>query len=141
MGQHQINIACVVDVIGALSINSLEAGNLCLIDDGPFESTGQGTPELVTLVEPGQIINWYPLAVDLQTPVEIKKITFLGPGQNGAPVEGHTTESEKLDLDVWTGVVPNYLQPGVPYKYRIEFQMYEGRDSVLYVDSPALMRR
>ncbi|MFI6644950.1 hypothetical protein [Streptomyces sp. NPDC050504] len=140
MGQHQINIACVVDVIGALSINSLEAGNLCLIDDGPFQSTGQGTPGLCTVVRPGQVINWYPLAVDLQTPVEIKKISFLGPGDHAAPVDGHTTESEKLDLDVWTGIVPDYLQPGVPYKYRIEFQMYEGGNSVLYVDSPALMR-
>ncbi|MBV2153820.1 hypothetical protein [Kitasatospora sp. SUK 42] len=173
----QVNIAVVVDVIGALSDKSLQNGNLCLIDDGSFDSRGQGTPELVTVVVPGQVVQWSALAVDLQTPVEIRSISFLpaggGPaapeygvdhGPAGAPAlgdgtdgglggaaegaagglagaapAGHQLESGQLDLNVWSGVVPPYLTPGVPYRYRLELQMYEGDHSVLHVDSPALM--
>ncbi|MFG3054463.1 hypothetical protein ACGFZP_26370 [Kitasatospora sp. NPDC048239] len=136
----QVNIAVVVDVIGALSAGTLLDGNLSLVDDGPFQSTGQGTPELCTVVAPGQVVQWSALAVDLQTPVEIRRITFLGAGHGGAPEPAEPTEQgEKLDLDVWTGVVPPYLTPGVPYRYRLELQMYEGPYSVLHIDSPALM--
>ncbi|MGH4035382.1 hypothetical protein ACQB60_41495 [Actinomycetota bacterium Odt1-20B] len=138
----QINIFAVVDVIGALSGRTLQNGNLCLIDNGDYKSTGQGTPHLCTVVRPGQVIQWQALAVDLQTPVEIKNISFLGPdgsvtSMNGARSE---TEGEKLDLEHWAGVVPPSLIPGVPHNYRLELQMYEGAQSTLYVDSPALMR-
>ncbi|MFE4977804.1 hypothetical protein ACFRAR_37590 [Kitasatospora sp. NPDC056651] len=173
----QVNIAVVVDVIGALSDKSLLNGNLCLIDDGSFDSKGQGTPELVTVVAPGQVVQWSALAVDLQTPVEIRSISFLPAGgvaaapeyvvdhgpagapagdgtegapgglpegaadgaANGAAPAGRRLESGQSDLDVWSGVVPPYLPSGVPYRYRLELQMYEGDHSVLYVDSPALM--
>ncbi|MFE4519742.1 hypothetical protein ACFRMQ_36860 [Kitasatospora sp. NPDC056783] len=169
----QVNIAVVVDVIGALSDKSLLNGNLCLIDDGSFDSKGQGTPELVTVVAPGQVVQWSALAVDLQTPVEIRSISFLpagggvaapeygvdhgpagapagdgaegvpggvpGGGADGAAPAGQRLESGQLDLNVWSGVVPPYLAPGVPYRYRLELQMYEGDHSVLHVDSPALM--
>lgn len=137
----QVNIAIVVDVIGALSDKSLGNGNLCLVDDGSFESSGQGTVELCTAVLPGQTVQWYPLAVDLQTPVEIKSIRFLGP--DGEPVAGgdgiHGADGDHLDLDVWAGVVPPFMERGVPHRYRLELQMYEGEHSVLHVDSPALM--
>ncbi|MFE7592197.1 hypothetical protein ACFU6K_22585, partial [Kitasatospora sp. NPDC057512] len=73
----QVNIAVVVDVIGALSDKSLLNGNLCLIDDGSFDSKNQGTPDLVTVVVPGQVVQWSALAVDLQTPVEIRSISFV----------------------------------------------------------------
>ena len=137
----QVNIAVVVDVIGALSDKSLGNGNLCMVDDGPFESTGQGTVELCTTVAPGQTVQWYALAVDLQTPVEIKSIRFLGP--DGEAHDGgdsiHGSDGDHLDLDAWTGVVPPFMQRGVPHKYQLELQMYEGDHSVLRVDSPALM--
>lgn len=84
----KVNIVVVVDVIGALSDGTLRNGNLCMIDDGSLQSTGQGTPELVTVVKPGQVVTWSALAVDLQTPVEIKSITFLGPDGDG----GHEAE-------------------------------------------------
>ncbi|WP_157252707.1 hypothetical protein [Nonomuraea typhae] len=136
-----VNIIALVDVIGALSDRSLLNGNLSLIDDGTFESRAQGTPELCTIVTPGQVVQWTVLAVDLQTPVEIKNITFLGPGgQPIGPDDGQNGESEKLDLDIWSGVVPSYMQPGVAYRYRLEFQMYEGPYSALHVDTPSLMR-
>jgi hypothetical protein len=142
----QVNIAVVVDVIGALSDKTLLNGNLCLIDDGSFDSKGQGTPELCTVVAPGQVVQWSALAVDLQTPVVIKSISFL-PVDGGPVVPGADADSAavqqldggKQDLNVWSGVVPPYLTSGVPYRYRLELQMYEGGHSVLHIDSPALM--
>ncbi|MGW6062149.1 hypothetical protein [Streptomyces sp. NPDC055189] len=175
----QVNIIAVVDVIGALSGSTLLGGNLCMMDDGEHNSAHQGTPDLVTVVQPGQVVSWSALAVDLQTPVEIKNISFVpaddshasgrgaghtqgqAPGQSQTPGQvqnqphgqaqhqsnGHArgagggshSEGDKLDLDVWTGVVPNWLQPGVAYQYRLELQMYEGENSVMHVDTPALM--
>ncbi|MFD7334658.1 hypothetical protein ACFV98_01470 [Streptomyces violascens] len=150
----KVNIVVVVDVIGALSDGTLRNGNLCMIDDGSLASTGQGTPELVTVVKPGQVVTWSALAVDLQTPVEIKSITFLGPDADGgheaeqappaaqAPVphgqDGHADERHNPELEVWSGVVP-YLAPGVAHPYRLEVQMYEGEYSTLHIESPALM--
>lgn len=194
--KSQVNIIAVVDVIGALSIKSLSDGNLCMVDDSAFDSTHQGTPNLVTVVKPGQVVSWTALAVDLQTPVEIKSISFapaegrqgqqgyagqqgqqghvppggpavatatpsapgMGtavPGPTGAqapqapqtqqtpqphqPHASQESDGDKLDLDVWTGVVPHWMTPGVPYQYRLELQMYEGANSVMTIDSPALM--
>ncbi|MEU7580165.1 hypothetical protein AB0B50_21510 [Streptomyces sp. NPDC041068] len=208
--KSQVNIIAVVDVIGALSIKSLLEGNLCMVDDGAFDSAHQGTPNLITVVKPGQVVSWTALAVDLQTPVEIKKIEFLpanrqngaagsgahfpgasgqgqsqsqaapgqtqgaaiqgqavptqGQGQGASPFQGQgaspfqgqgaaaqgahaqgargqeqDTDSAKLDLDVWTGVVPHWMARGVPYQYRLEVQMYDGSNSILHIDSPALM--
>lgn len=130
----KVTIIALVDVIEALSRQSLDNGNLSLVDDGAFESTGQGTPDLCTVVAPGQIVQWTALAVDVQTPVEIRDITFLGGVSGEAPAEG-----ANLDLDVWAGVVPAGLVPGVPYRYRLELQMHEGPCSVLRVETPALM--
>ncbi|MFI8873469.1 hypothetical protein [Streptomyces sp. NPDC055243] len=178
--KHQVNIIAVVDVIGALSGSTLLDGNLCMMDDGGHNSAHQGTPNLCTVVRPGQVVSWTALAVDLQTPVEIKNISFVPanggqtqsrtpgrqpdqqPGQQpGQPhgqqphgqqpqgqahpqgtqgaQGGNHSEGDKLDLDVWTGVVPNWLTPGVAYQYRLELQMYEGENSVMHVDTPALM--
>ncbi|WP_331446009.1 hypothetical protein [Streptomyces xanthochromogenes] len=161
----KVNIVVVVDVIGALSDGTLLNGNLCMIDDGE-QSTGQGTPELCTVVRPGQVVTWSALAVDLQTPVEIKGITFLGAdaedgdaeatdagagagagadgrngqsGQNGrGGRNGHGPERHNPELEVWSGVVPQ-LAPGVAHQYRLEVQMYEGEHSTLHIASPALM--
>ncbi|WP_141753834.1 hypothetical protein [Streptomyces luteocolor] len=211
--KSQVNIIAVVDVIGALSIKSLLEGNLCMVDDGAFNSTHQGTPNLITVVKPGQVVSWTALAVDLQTPVEIKNISFTpGNGQLGAGAPGAASygspgqgaasygspqgalggspqgalggspqgtlggspqgapygtqqsaygtpgaqsqgqggsspqgaahgdpASAKLDLDVWTGVVPHWMARGVPYQYRLEVQMYDGSNSIMHIDSPALM--
>ncbi|MFD0415039.1 hypothetical protein [Streptomyces sp. NPDC127108] len=138
----QINIIAVVDVIGALSGRTLQNGNLCLVDNGDYTSTGQGTPELCTFVRPGQVVQWSALAVDLQTPVDIKAITFLGPDGTASPLSrpASNEEGEKLDLEHWAGMVPPYLVPGVAHRYRLELQMYEGDHSVLHVDTPALLR-
>ncbi|WTW95788.1 hypothetical protein OG216_21445 [Streptomycetaceae bacterium NBC_01309] len=148
--KHQVNVMALVDVIGALSDRTLLNGNLCLMDNGDFRSTGQGTPELCTVVRPGQAVQWTVLAVDLQTPVDIKSITFLGApasanghgagAENGGPGgAGEPADSEKLDLETWIGIVPPWLTPGVAHRYRIELQMYEGDNSIMHIDLPALM--
>ncbi|MBO2458498.1 hypothetical protein [Actinomadura violacea] len=144
-----VNIVVLVDAVGALSDRTLNNGNLSLVDDGAFGSRGQGTTDLCTVVVPGQVVQWTAIAIDVQTTAEISAITFLPPdaagGAGGAAAEeapageapggGH----ENLDLKVWEGIVPAHLQPGVPYRYRLEVRMHEGRDSVLHIDTPALM--
>jgi hypothetical protein len=135
----KVNIIAVVDVIRALSQETLDNGNLSLVDDGSFDSSGQGTPELCTVVAPGQVVQWSALAVDVQTPVAIQSITFLG-GDGGSPGPvNELADDENPDLNVWSGVVPPCLVRGVPYRYRLELKMHQGPHSVLHVDSPALI--
>lgn len=141
----KVNIVALVDVVGALSGATLHNGNLSLMDDGSFDSPGQGTPDLCTLVAAGQVIQWTALAVDVQTPVDIQNITFLdtsdpGPGDSrGAGLADPGQDGENLDLKVWAGIVPAWLTPGVTYRYRLELRMHDGPHSVLSIDSPALM--
>ncbi|MFJ2745756.1 hypothetical protein ACIO3O_39560 [Streptomyces sp. NPDC087440] len=97
--QQKVNIVAVVDVIGALSDGTLGNGNLCLIDDSPHDSRGQGTTQLQTVVSPGQTVQWTALAVDLQTPVEIKSITFIGQDEQSHRGNGasHSTHGSRQD--------------------------------------------
>jgi hypothetical protein len=138
--ESKITIFSVVDVIESLSGGTLLNGNLCMMDNSPFSSFNQGTPSLCTLCYPGQIINWTILALDLQTPAGIRNISFLRP--DGTPVKSplspNSLESDTLHLNVWSGIVPYNLVPGVEYKYRFELQMYEGKNSIMYVDTPSL---
>lgn len=136
----RVNIIAVVDVIGALSAGTLLDENLSMMDDGEYQSTGQGTPDLVTVCLSGQTVQWTVLALDLQTPVEIKSLTFLGADGTPAPtaVDDVRPTGEDLSLAVWSGVVPEGLAPGVDYRYRLELQMYDGAASVMHVDTCAL---
>ncbi|MEV4379670.1 hypothetical protein [Streptosporangium sp. NPDC049644] len=164
--KDRISIVVMVDAVGALSDRTLHNGNLSLVDDSSAGSRHQGTPELITAVVPGQVVQWTPIHVDVQTPVEIKAIEFLSgataspPADQAAPphpVEPSTvpapaavsgtgadaTDSnghENYDLLVWEGVVPYDMTPGVPYRYRISLKIHEGPNSVLHIDSPALLR-
>lgn len=136
--ESKINIVSVVDVVEALSTRTLLNGNLCMMDDSRFQSINQGTTNLITLCYPGQLINWVVYAVDLQTPVSIRNISFVGSKGFKPEIDLSDTDSDKLDLNVWSGIVPAYLVPGVEYKYRLELQMYEGKNSIMYVDTPSL---
>ncbi|KAB2379545.1 MULTISPECIES: hypothetical protein [Actinomadura] len=144
MNPH-VNIVVLVDAVGALSDRTLHNGNLSLVDDGSFDSPGQGTVDLCTIVVPGQVVKWTAVAVDVQTTAEISAITFLPPGGGSEPAAapeargGQAGGGENLDLEVWEGIVPGHLVRGVPYRYRLEVQMHEGRNSVLHIDTPALM--
>jgi hypothetical protein len=143
----KVNIIALVDVIGALSAQTLGDGNLSLVDDGEFDSAGQGTPGLCTLVQAGQVVEWSALAVDVQTPLVIRSIAFLGPDGTAAfgpasPAagDGPSPDGQQYpDAMVWSGVVPFTLASGVPYRYRLELQMDQGEQSVLSIDAPALM--
>jgi hypothetical protein len=137
----RISIVSIVDVVGALSEKTLLNDNLCMMDNSPWQSTGQGTPRLCTFCQPGQLINWVVYALDLQTPVEIRNISFIGAGTgSGAQHQSDPSaaESGQLHRCVWSGVVPSHLVRGVEYKYRFELQMSEGKNSVMVVDSPSL---
>lgn len=156
--QDRISIVVMVDAVGALSDRTLHNGNLSLVDDSSAGSKHQGTPDLVTVVVPGQVVQWTPIHVDVQTPVEIQAIEFL----SGAAVPSGSVESsigaapgvvpgagadamdsngyENYDLLVWEGVVPYDMVPGVPYRYRLSLKLHEGPNSVLHIDSPALLR-
>ncbi|WP_436757397.1 hypothetical protein [Streptosporangium sp. V21-05] len=164
--KQRISIVVMVDAVGALSDRTLHNGNISLVDDSSAGSRHQGTPDLVTAVAPGQVVQWTPIHVDVQTPVEIQAIEFLSgaavsppAAQAGAP---HPAESstvpapgvvagarvdatgsngfENYDLLVWEGIVPYDMTPGVPYRYRLSVRLHEGPNSVLHIDSPALLR-
>jgi hypothetical protein len=163
--KDRISIVVMVDAVGALSDRTLHNGNLSLVDDSSAGSRLQGTPDLVTAVVPGQVVQWTPIHVDVQTPVEIQAIEFLSGGavpltadqavpphpvEPPAPAPGAvpTTGADAMasnghenhDLLVWEGVVPYDMTPGVPYRYRLSLRLHEGPNSVLHIDSPALLR-
>lgn len=146
-----VNIAVAVDVIGALSDRALE-GHLFMMDDSVYGSDGKGTSKLITACCAGQIVCWSAYAVDLQTPISIRKIDFLGCCSSGRNIQGTaktsaggdvSTQIDHLgewrnDLKDWRGIVPSYLVPGADYRYRLEIQMGVGKNSVMTVDTPAL---
>ena len=142
--ESKITIFSVVDVIEALSGGTLGGGNLCMMDNSPLESLNQGTTQLCTKCYPGQEIYWHILALDVQTPVAIRNITFIsthGHEEQTLPVENvEGAQSDTLHLKVWSGIVPYSMLPNVPYRYRFEMQAYEGINSIMSVDTPSLMR-
>ncbi|WP_406315488.1 hypothetical protein OHA77_01340 [Streptosporangium sp. NBC_01639] len=164
--KDRISIVVMVDAVGALSDRTLHNGNVSLVDDSSAGSQHQGTPDLVTAVIPGQVVQWTPIHVDVQTPVEIQAIEFLSgaavssPADQAVPpysvdpstvpapgaVSGTGVDAtgsngyENHDLLVWEGVVPYDMTPGVPYRYRLSLRLHEGPNSVLHIDSPALLR-
>ncbi|WP_075602922.1 hypothetical protein [Saccharicrinis aurantiacus] len=134
MNTTNINIA--IDVIAALSDKTLR-GNIFVMDDGLLNSRNKGTDHLVTVCSAGQLIKWSIYAIDLQTPVSIKSISFsqTEKDNNEDIPNNHYTN---LDLNEWSGYVPNYLLPNKQYKYKLELQMGEGQYSILSIDSLCL---
>lgn len=77
----QINIVTVVDVLGALSDNSLE-GNMYMMDNSRSKlTTGKGTGVLSSAVRHTQVINWHVWPVDVQTDTEITNIKWFKNGR------------------------------------------------------------
>lgn len=138
----KVNIVIAVNVIGALSDKTLGNGNLIMMDNSVWPSTGQGTVNLCTLVQYGQQVNWRVVAVDLQTPVAIKSIQFFPVGSaifhgdelSGSPDEDH----DMAHLNVWSGIIPFWMIPGIEYRYRLMVKMHEGINSLMYIDTPSL---
>jgi len=138
--QTQININIAVDVVKALSEKTLE-DNMYMMDNSAFGSVHQGTEKLRTECQPGQTIHWIVYAIDLQTPVTIKNITFIS--SDGEP-QAENTESNNYsytdnpDLKTWTGILP-YMVCGKEYRYRLELQMGEGKNSIMSIETPSLV--
>jgi hypothetical protein len=145
---NQINIVIAVDVIQALSEQTLE-DNLYMMDNNPFkngqQSTGQGTDYLTTSCVPGQVIQWVIHAIDLQTPVSIKSIGFLlGDECIAEQHQSHDIAGDNVssrpDLKVWTGIVPHTMVVGQPYLYRLELQMGYGQNAIIAINTASLKR-
>ncbi|MFG2003954.1 hypothetical protein ACGFNU_32835 [Spirillospora sp. NPDC048911] len=113
MMQSRVNIVIAVDVIKCLSEGSLLNGNLSMMDDGKYQSTGQGTAELCTVCCPGQVVRWTVVPLDVQTPVAIKNITFLPSRDDDDDVNDSGNGNGKRSvLDSWSSLlVPDTTQP------------------------------
>lgn len=140
--QSKININIAVDVIAALSEHTLH-NHIFMMDNSIFNSSYKGTEYLITKCQPGQMIHWVIYAVDLQTPVAIKNISFINTKNydcNSEKLDFGHNEWDNLDLKTWTGIVPWYMMPYASYKYRVEIQMGEGKNSIMFIDTCSLMR-
>ena len=111
--QEKININIAVDVVAALSEQTLH-NHIFMMDNSIFNSSCQGTSNLTTSCQAGQIIQWVIYAIDLQTPVAIKNITFIG-AKNDTYNKDESkflyNEQDNLDSNTWTGIVPWYMVP------------------------------
>lgn len=136
-----INIVTIVDVIGALSNGTLRH-NIFMADNSP-QSQGNGTDALITVCHPGQRVTWIVHAIDVQTPVLIRAITFLNIAKE------NDTQALVRAFDVpatlggephwfyWAGIVPCYLQPDL-YRYSLKLQIGKGVASTMSADTLAL---
>ncbi|RXK85973.1 hypothetical protein [Filimonas effusa] len=142
--KYNINIIISVDVVKALSDKTLH-NSIYLMDDSPCASYGKGTANLVTRCLPGQTIKWTSYPVDLQTPVAISRIDFLPvagvvlPPPGYPPQTGTGLQPVNPDLFEWTGIVPYYLVPGIPYYYRLQLEMGEGKNGTMHINTAAIM--
>jgi hypothetical protein len=137
--QKGIDINIAVDSVAALSNKKLE-GSIWLFDNSPFEGDGQGTTNLSTICVGGQVVNWKITAVDLQTPATIKFISFFDVDKEWNPDEIYYENSNLLDAKQWSAIVPITMTIGKEYRYRLAVQIGEGKNSVMYIDSPTLVR-
>lgn len=143
--QNKININIAVDVAKALSEKTLH-NNVYLMDNSFYGSKNQGTEQLCTFCLPGQTIRWVVYAIDLQTPVAIKDITFIPSNsqrnlaQNDENFDANEVvlPENNLDLKIWTGVLPYMIQEH-KYRYRLTLQMGNGKNSIMSLNSPSLL--
>lgn len=140
--QEKVNINIAVDVVAALSEQTLH-NHIFMMDNSISNSSCQGTENLTTSCTAGQIIQWVIYAIDLQTPVAIKNISFITTENDAYSKEESNfayNEQANLDSKTWTGIVPWYMTPYIPYRYRLEIQMGEGKNSIMSIDTSSLMR-
>ncbi|BDD03233.1 hypothetical protein [Aureibacter tunicatorum] len=131
-----INIVIFVDVISALSEGSLH-GSIFLMDDSEFQSQHEGSSELMTHCATGQLVKWKIYAIDVQTPVEIKSISFGGVPIGNVPQE---ESAQNGDSKVWSGYVPTWMEENKSYSYQLEVQMGKGECSDMLIDTASLVR-
>lgn len=137
--QSKININIAVDVIAALSEKTLH-NHIFMMDNSIHNSSCQGSQYLTTNCQAGQMIHWVIYAIDLQTPVAIRDISF-GSKKNYDYGKVKTDFQYNIhDYKEWTGIVPWYMAFNIPLKYTLEIQMGEGTNSIMSIDTPCLMR-
>lgn len=129
---EQINIMIMVDSIKALVDQSLD-GNCFMVDDSPLFSKQKGTLHLETQCTPGQLIHWTVKAVDVQTPVSIKQVSFE-PFQRFF----NTNNAENINALVWNGIVPYLGNEQRTYNYQVVLQIGKGKKSQLKIVTPSL---
>lgn len=125
----QINISIMVDVVGALRSGTL-SGFVNLRDNSRLPcTTGQGTPFLSTACPGGTVLNWFVYPVDVQSPVSLQAVTFLGPSEPcaklrvyGYPVSQPPDVETPIAYPYWAGIVRPDVAPGV-YGYQLELQV------------------
>jgi hypothetical protein len=143
--QNKININIAVDVVKVLSEKTL-LNNVYMMDNSVYGSENQGTEQLCTRCVPGQTIRWIAYAIDLQTPVAIKDITFIPSCSQLKSVQvEENSDSDNVilpednpDLKIWTGILP-YMVQRHTYRYRLTLQMGNGINSLMSLDSAALL--
>jgi len=136
-----INITFLVDVIGALSHGTLR-NNIFMADNG-LDSQGNGTEALITTCCPGQPVNWVVYAIDVQTPVLIRAITFIDIAKEddqqliARAFERPPEKGGDPHWFYWSGIIPRSLKPGL-YRYSLKLQMGKGVHSTMSSDAAAL---
>lgn len=112
-----LNIQIFVDVMALLLDNPTE-GAVFAYDDSPVPSQNKGTPMLQTPVWPGQLVRWSLIALDVQTPAWIRRISF---GANMASSPAPQTGTDTPWSVSWEGYMPCYgLIPGQAFPYQLE---------------------
>jgi hypothetical protein len=158
-----LNIQVFVDVIALLSGAPLNKA-VHMFDDGAMGSEGQGTHMLVSAVLPGQLVRWTVNAVDVQTQVWLKDVTF-GPAAERTVSELAEVQSNKDEPDtdtgqqkseapnpwpeasagpvpIWgkrfEGYIPFEILPELPHVYHLKLAFAQGKGPTVTVEGPAL---
>ena len=138
--QYRIDILIFIDVSKALSEKTLK-GYTFMMDNSPFRSQGQASFQLQTRCVPQQLLSWKVIGLDVQTPATICDISFFQP--DGTPASKPSTPEIpdfRPEQNAWTGTVPPYMALNQPYRYKIDFQMGRGDNSILSLESPSIIR-
>lgn len=158
-----LNIQVFVDVIALLS-GAPSNKAVHMFDDGGMGSEGQGTHALISAVLPGQLVRWTVNALDVQTQVWLKDVTF-GPatestvsdeaeaqsttdepeadaGQQTSEAPNPWQESAAGPVAIWgkrfEGYIPFEILPELPHVYHFKLAFAEGNGPAVTVDGPAL---
>lgn len=138
----QINISIQVDAVGALRAGTL-SGFVAMRDNSRLPwTTGQGTSWLSTACPGGTVLNWFVYPVDVQAPVSLNAVRFLGPGHPcaklrvyGFPVSSPKGVETPIAYPYWAGIVQPDLVPGL-YYYQLTLQV--GNRPMLLPEFPSV---
>ncbi|MFG2003957.1 hypothetical protein ACGFNU_32850 [Spirillospora sp. NPDC048911] len=152
----QLNIVTFVDMEKVAATGTLE-GALYMMDNGNG-STGQGTGDLQTVCNQGQVLNWIIRPLDMETRPDgstppmpkINNIVFLDNTVDGAEKVANSKVCAELKVYgmpdftrhpltpsyyYWAGVVALTVEPGV-HEYRLSLELeQEGKKERMFLRS------